>query len=163
MSFNPTHWTDRHNFAGAIGGALVESAVGSVSVVVLDVLDEQGSDMSLVSDDGSIEQPVTQCPNPSSGRVRGDLGEVNASRFDLDRARHMEPGQHDGVDTHDDRGGLSADELGPRRICAITDRVDSGSTQDVPHAGRSDRVFESVEFALYAASAGGRPGFREVF
>ena len=71
VSFDPLAWTDRHDIAGVVRGALVDPAVGSVGVVVLDVFDEQRSEVSLVPDDGPVEELMSQRRDRSfSERVR---------------------------------------------------------------------------------------------
>ncbi|MEI2697469.1 MAG: hypothetical protein V9E94_03630 [Microthrixaceae bacterium] len=50
---------------------MVDPAVGAVLVVVVDVLDEQCSELFLVPDDRAVEQFVAECADPSFGvRVR---------------------------------------------------------------------------------------------
>ena len=60
-------WPDRDDFGGVVGCALVDSAVGTVAVVVLDVLDEQCSELVLVQDDRAVEKFVAECADPSFG------------------------------------------------------------------------------------------------
>ena len=48
-------WADRDNVSGVVGGALVDAAMRAVLVVVVDVLDEQQTELPLIPDDRSIE------------------------------------------------------------------------------------------------------------
>jgi len=57
-------WSDRDDVAGVVGCPLADSTVGPVGVVVLDVLDEQGSKLVFVPDDGPVEEFVTESPDP---------------------------------------------------------------------------------------------------
>ena len=70
-SFDPLAWADRDNVDGVVGCVLVDTAVGAVLVVMVDVLGEQGSELFLVSDDGAVEEFVSERAGPSFGvRVR---------------------------------------------------------------------------------------------
>ncbi len=65
-------WPDLSNGCIVVGCALVDPAVGAVLVVVVDVLDEQCSELFLVPDDFAVEQFVSKCADPSFG-VRARL------------------------------------------------------------------------------------------
>ena len=49
-------WADRDNVGGVVGCTLVDSAVGAVAVVVVDVVDEQRTQLFLVPDNRAVEQ-----------------------------------------------------------------------------------------------------------
>ena len=66
-SFDPLAWADRDNVDGVVGCVLVDTAVGAVLVVVVDVLDEQCSELFLVPGDRSVEEFMTKSPDPSFG------------------------------------------------------------------------------------------------
>ena len=64
-------WPIVDDVVGVVGCALVEAAVGSVGVVVLEVLVEQSSELAFVPDDRAVEELVAQRANPPLGeRVR---------------------------------------------------------------------------------------------
>ena len=94
---------------------------------------------------------------PRPGRVRGDPREVHSSGGGFDDEQDVEPPEQRSVDTRevgrDDRLGLGADELRPRRSGAVATRVDPGGPQNLPHGGRGDGVTELVEFTVDPAVA----------
>ena len=45
VSFDLVAWLDRDDIGGVVGCTLVDSAIRAVLVVVVDVLDEQGSEL----------------------------------------------------------------------------------------------------------------------
>ena len=60
-------WADRCDVVTVVGCALVQAAVGSMGVVVLEFLVEQQAQLLFVPDDGSVEEFVAQGANPSLG------------------------------------------------------------------------------------------------
>ncbi len=66
-SFDPLAWADRDDIGGVVGCALVDSAMGAVLVVVLEVRDNQGSELFLVPNDFAVAQFVSNCAGPSFG------------------------------------------------------------------------------------------------
>jgi len=73
VSLDRVAWPDRDEVAGVVGCSLPDSAMGSLGVVVLDVFLEQLPELAFVPDDGSVQEFVAQCSNPSFG-VRVCLG-----------------------------------------------------------------------------------------
>jgi hypothetical protein len=65
VSLDRLAWSDRGDVSRVVGGSLVDSAVGPMSVVVLDVFLEQSSELAFVPDDCSIQQFVAKCSNPT--------------------------------------------------------------------------------------------------
>ena len=64
-------WPDRGDVSRVVGGSLVDSAVGSMVVVVLDVFLEQSSELVFVPDDCSVQEFMAECSYASLGeRVR---------------------------------------------------------------------------------------------
>ena len=55
MSFDSLGWADRDDDGIVVGCSLVDAAVGAMQVVVVDVLDEQRTELFLVPDDRAIE------------------------------------------------------------------------------------------------------------
>ena len=58
---------DRGDVGGVVGCSLVESSVRATVVVVLDVFLEELLELVFVSDDGAVEEFVTECPDPPFG------------------------------------------------------------------------------------------------
>ncbi len=58
---------DIDDIAVVVGCSLVESAVGSVGVVVLDVVVEKPFELVFVPDDGAVEEFVAEGPDPLLG------------------------------------------------------------------------------------------------
>ncbi len=67
MTFDRLVYADRGDVGGVVGCPLVESSVRAMTVVVLDVFLEQGSELWRVPDDGSVEEFVTESAHPSFG------------------------------------------------------------------------------------------------
>ena len=69
---------------GTPGCALVEAAVGSVLVVMLEVLNEQAPELAFVPDDGAVEELLADGANPPLGERVG-LGRVVRSAHSATR------------------------------------------------------------------------------
>ncbi len=54
------------------GWSLVEGSVGPVGVVVRDVVDDEAFELSLVPDDGAVEQLASERADPSLGERVGN-------------------------------------------------------------------------------------------
>ena len=84
---------DRDNVGVVVGCALVDPAMGAVAVVVVDVLENQGSEPPLVPDDGAVKQLVTQCADPPFGvRVRTGSPWWDPYRCDSRACEHVVEG-----------------------------------------------------------------------
>ena len=86
------------------GGALVDAAVGSVGVVVLEVLDEQHSELAFVPDQGVVEQ------FGSGGAHEAFGGGVCSGRagWGVDHVELV--GGEDLVERGDEHGGVVSDQ-----------------------------------------------------
>lgn len=49
-----------------VRGVLAEGPVGAVGVVVAELVGEQAAKLSLVPDDGAVEEPVAECADPKA-------------------------------------------------------------------------------------------------
>ena len=58
-------FANRDDVGIVVGCSLLDSAMGSMTVVVLDVFFVEYSELALVPDDGSVEEFVAKCPHPS--------------------------------------------------------------------------------------------------
>ncbi len=56
---------DRGVVSGVVGRSLVDSSVGSVGVVMLDVLFEECSELAFVPGDRPVQEFVAQCSDPA--------------------------------------------------------------------------------------------------
>ena len=66
-SVDPMVWPDRCDVVGVVGSSLVDTAMGPLGVVVLDVFLEEASELVFVPDDGPVQEFVAQSPYPSFG------------------------------------------------------------------------------------------------
>jgi hypothetical protein len=65
VSSDPLDWADRVDEVTVVGCALAQAPVGSMRVVVLDVLPEKQAQLLFVADDRPVEELVAQGANPS--------------------------------------------------------------------------------------------------
>ena len=76
-------------------GSLIEGAVRPVGVVVVDVVGDEAFELSLVPDDGAVEQLAAQGPDPAFGeRVRDREGAEKSSGL-LSGSLHLGSGEED--------------------------------------------------------------------
>ena len=73
MSFDRLAWADRHDVDFVVRCTLVDTTVGAVTVVLVDVLDDQRPELAFVPDDRAVQQFMAQCADPLFG-VRVRLG-----------------------------------------------------------------------------------------
>lgn len=140
VSLDRSAWFDFHDEI-VVGGTLVEPAVGSVFVVVVDVLVQECSELSFVPDQGAIEEFLAEGADPAFGeRVGhrrpwrgGDRGDARSGEHGVERSGVLAGAVVDqepdlSVEAHEEvAGGLS----GPR-----PSRV-GGDPSEV-HASRAD-------------------------
>ncbi len=89
--------SDRRDVIKVVGRPLVEAAVGSMAVVVLDVFLEKHTQLALVPDDRPVEKLMAQGANPSLGESTGlrcpwrdpRCGDASSAEHGVERAGEL--------------------------------------------------------------------------
>ena len=113
--------------------------MGSVGVVVVDVVNNEPFELLLVPDDGAVEEFSADGSDPSS--------EEHLSAGDVDEEQDVVAAEQGGVDGEEvaGHGGLRVQELRPCDVGSFRCWVDATGLEDLPHSGGRDLVAEAGE------------------